>query len=88
MYYSYAPEDGIRFHDTAEEAKARAEELLDLALEYVADTDWTWSDNEDEISWGQVLQRVDLHERFPTPKEKKEHPEWDYVYDPKLENVE
>ncbi len=87
MYYSYDPEDGIEFHDTAEEAKARAEKALEDAEFRAADSDWHWSDNEDEISWGEVRGKVSLNDREMTPEEKAENPEWSSIRNPTLDDV-
>jgi hypothetical protein len=54
MFYSYDPEKGIRFHDTAQEAEASAEEALADAIVHAEDSDFHWRENESEISWGQV----------------------------------
>ncbi len=87
MYYSYDPEDGIRFHDTAEEAKSRAEKALDDAQFHAADSDWAWNDNEDEISWGEVRGKVSYNDRPLTADEKKENPEWDHIRNPTLDDI-
>lgn len=86
-YYSYDPESGIEFHDTAEEAKDRAQKALDDAEFQAADSDWNWSDNEHEISWGEVRESVQMHKRDMTPEEQVEHPECSYICGPKLEPV-
>jgi hypothetical protein len=88
MYYSYDPEDGITYHDTAEQAKASAEKHLSSAIDYAADSGF--QDNEGDISWGRVQGRVVLNQREPTDYEKSQYTGHDelVIYDPKLENVE
>lgn len=87
MHYSYDPEDGIRFHDTAEEAKSRAEKALDDAEFSAADSDWNWGENEDEISWGEVRQRVVVTDRDLTPEEKAENPNFAFIRSHSLDDV-
>ena len=87
MFYSYDPEDGIAFHATAEEAKARAEKALDAAEFSAADSDWSWQENEDQISWGEVRGKVEYNDRPLTPEEKAENPEWSFHRSPTLDDV-
>lgn len=87
MYYSYDPECGIEFHDTPEEAQARAEKALDDAIFHAEDSDFSWHDNEHEISWGEVRQKVEVEDREPTTEEKENNPEWDFVRKIELEDV-
>ncbi len=87
MFYSYDPESGIEFHATAEEAKARAEKALDDANFHAADSDWSWNENEDEISWGQVRGKVQYNDRPLTEEEKKQNPEWSMIRNPTLDDV-
>lgn len=87
MFYSYDPEDGIEFHDTAEEAKARAERALADAEFSAADSDWNWQENEDQISWGEVRGKVFVHDRDLTPEEKELNPEWESIREIGLEDV-
>jgi hypothetical protein len=79
MYYSYDPEDGIEFHDTAEQAKSRAEKALEDAEFHAADSDWSWNENEAEISWGEVRGKVTVTDRPLDDEEKKENPEWESI---------
>ena len=88
MFYSYDPEDGIAFHATAKEAKARAEKALDDAAFNAADSDWCWQENEHEISWGEVSGKVQYNDRPLTPEEKAENPEWSFIRNPTLEDVQ
>jgi hypothetical protein len=87
MFYSYVPDDGIEFHDTADEAKARAEKALEDAEFHAADSDWQWCDNEEEISWGEVRGKVSYNDRELTPEEKAENPEWLFHRSPTLDDV-
>jgi hypothetical protein len=87
MFYSYDPEDGIAFHATAEEAKARAEKALDDANFHAADSDWSWNENEDEISWGEVRGKVTVTDRPLDAEEKAENPEWESIRSLSLDDV-
>lgn len=87
MYYSYDPESGIEFHATAEEAKARAQRALDAAEFHAADSDWSWTENEGEISWGEVRGKVSVDDRPPTAEEKADNPEWEFVRRLSLDDV-
>jgi len=87
MYYSYDPEDGIAFHETAEEAKARAEKALEDAEFHAADSDWSWNENEEEISWGEVRGKVRYNDRPLDEEEKKENPEWSFHRSPTLDDI-
>lgn len=79
QYFSYDPNDGIKFHNSLKEARARAETALDEAEENAADSDWTWSENEDEICYGEVFGRVVVNDRELTEEEKKENPDWHFI---------
>lgn len=87
MFYSYDPEDGIAFHATAEEAKARAEKALEDAEFHAADSDWCWNENEHEISWGKVHGKVEYNDRPLTPEEKAENLEWAFHRSPTLDDI-
>lgn len=87
MYYSYDPDSGIEFHATAEEAKARAGKALDAAKFNAADSDWYWQENEEEISWGEVRGKVSYNDRPLDAEEKAEHPEWEFIRNPTLDDV-
>lgn len=86
-FYSYDPNDGIEFHDSLEEAKERAEKALDFAEFRAADSDWHWLDNEDEISYGEVMGKVELNDREPTAEEKETYPEATFIRDPSLSTL-
>ncbi len=67
MFFSFDTEDGIEFHKTAEEAKAKAEKNLDLCRDYADDG---WDENVQDICWGEVRGRVTETERRPcTPED-------------------
>ncbi len=55
MYFSYDHEDGIGFHETAEEAKARA--LKSFGYDEDAAPDG-WNEEVENICWGEVRQKV------------------------------
>lgn len=88
-YFSYDPDDGIRFHDTAKEAKSRAEDALDRAAFSAADSDWHWEDNEHEISWGIVHGQVSYNDRDLTPEEKSDpdYKEFSFIRNPTLDDL-
>lgn len=88
MYYSYDPEDGIEFHDTPDEAKARAEKALADAIFHAEDSDFHWNDNEHEISWGKVSGIVRMNDREATVEDREMFgQDVDFVRDAKLEEV-
>lgn len=66
MFFSYDHEDGIEFHETAEEAKARAEKALDMDRDEAAEG---WSEEVTQICWGEVRGRVVETERRPVTPE-------------------
>jgi hypothetical protein len=78
MFFSYDHEDGIEFHETAEEAKARAEKALDMDRDFAEDG---WDDNVTDICWGEVKGRVVETMRRPTtPEDNTDCEEWvDYA---------
>ena len=78
MFFSYDHEDGIEFHETAEEAKARAEKALDMDRDVAEDG---WDDNVTDICWGEVKGRVVETMRHPTtPEDNTDCDEWvDYA---------
>ena len=78
MFFSYDHEDGIEFHETAEEAKARAEKALDMDRDVAEDG---WDDNVTDICWGEVKGRVVETMRRPTtPEDNTDCEEWvDYA---------
>lgn len=51
-FFSYDPNDRIRFHNTAKEAKAEAEAALAAYRGDAADDGW--DENVDEVMWGEV----------------------------------
>jgi hypothetical protein len=73
MFFSYDHEDGIEFHDTAEQAKARAEAALDGDRDYADDG---WNEEVIWICWGEVKQRVcETSRRKVEPEEGKDYEE-------------
>jgi hypothetical protein len=80
MYYSYDFEDGIEFHDTAEEAKQRAESALDASRDHACESGW--SDEEWQISWGKVSERA-VETKRETPPEGSE---FEYISDYELKD--
>jgi len=66
-FFSYDPNDRIRFHDTAEEAKAEAESALDA---YRDEAPEGWDENTDEVCWGEVKEQVQETMRRPYDPER------------------
>ena len=90
MYFSYSPEEGIQFHDTADQAKDYAEQAIEAACEaacdVAADAD-SWNYNEHEICWGKVIGRTVVSERSPTDAEKADNPDVEVIRELCLEPV-
>lgn len=87
IYFSFDPENGIEFHDTEKEAESRVAAALESAIDYAADWDWNWTDNEGDISYGIVIGKVKVTDRPMTMEEQRENPEWDAIRSHKLESV-
>lgn len=64
MFFSYDHENGIEFHETAEAAKARAEENFQYDQDAAPDG---WHEEVDSICWGKVSERVVETDRHPDP---------------------
>lgn len=79
MYYSYCTANGIEFHETSESAEARCAEILDAIKHEAADSDWTWDERGEDISWGLVAGKVKYSDRNLSKKEKAENPDWNFV---------
>ncbi|MEO0797181.1 MAG: hypothetical protein AAFX93_18665 [Verrucomicrobiota bacterium] len=88
MYYSYDPNDGIEFHDTAHEAQSRADDAIEAARYHAADSDWHWHENESEICWGKVHGKCQVTDTEISAEDKKEHPEWDFIREISLEDID
>lgn len=87
LYFSYDPENGIRFHPNEKEAESRASGALQDAIDYAADGDWHWTENEGDISYGVLLGKVSVTERALTEEERKDNPDWSAIRSHKLETV-
>ena len=56
-WFSYDPEgDGFDFHDSEEEAKAKATRGFELTCEYAGSDGWP--ENPTDICWGRVIERA------------------------------
>lgn len=86
-FFSYSPEEGIEFHESADEARTRAEKQLDDAEFAAADSDWHWQENEDSICWGVVKACVIVRDRDLTPEEMADNPEWSFIRSLSLEDA-
>ena len=69
MYFSYDYEDGIEFHDTAEEAKSRAEWALANSQDHACDCGW--ADEVWQICWGKVSAKVQEISREPADEDSE-----------------
>lgn len=69
LWFSYDHCNGIAFHDTEAEAKARAENYLQQEKDSVPDSGW--SPMAVDICWGKVSQKVEMIEdRLATEEEQ------------------
>jgi len=85
-YFSYSPYDGIEFHDTAEQAKAR----VVRELEYFADDagDAGWDESVTQVCWGEIKQHViKTNVRRPNP-DNGEDDSFEYYCDYELGDEE
>ncbi len=56
-WFSYDPEgDGFVFHDSEEQAKARATREFEVACDYAASDGW--GEDPTHICWGRVMERA------------------------------
>ena len=69
MHFSYDFEDGIEFHETAEEARTRAAFVLDDAMTHAADSGL--NEMEHQICWGKVSERAVETERIKAPEDSE-----------------
>ena len=69
-FFSYDPNDRIRFHDTSEEAQAEAQHAFDL---YEQDASEGWDENVDEVCWGEIKGTVQMTSRRPYDPEQDSH---------------
>jgi hypothetical protein len=51
QWYVNDPEDGISLHDSEDEARAAAREVLSDLAEYAGDG---WPENMDDLHWGRI----------------------------------
>lgn len=56
-FFSFAPDDGIVWFDTREEAKARAEREL-AACRADAEFEGEWPEDVKFVQWGEVIERA------------------------------
>ena len=54
-YFSYDPEDGLQFHATSGEARARARHALEC---YQDEASEGWNESVTDVCWGRVCGRV------------------------------
>lgn len=77
-FFSYDPNDRMRFHNTAEEAQKEAQHAFDL---YVQEACEGWDENVDEVCWGEISEQV--RETFRRPFD----PEQDFHIDSDCDEV-
>lgn len=84
QFYSF---DGhsMEYHPSAREAKALADKALEHEEFHAADSDWSWHDYVDQISWGRVIEQVQVHDRPLDEEEKFDNPDWDFIRSVTLE---
>lgn len=81
MYFSYCPECGFLTHETAKEAKAEAQESLDIAMGDGPIPEWAT-----RICWGKVHGAAEeTSRRDPDPES---HYESDFEYIATIEIVD
>jgi len=54
-FFSYAPDGGIQFHHSAEEANIAAEISLNMYVSDGVPDNW-WKDRANDVIWGEVRQ--------------------------------
>lgn len=64
-YFSYDPYEGFEFHATEEAAKAAADKSLDFHKHEAPDEGW--SEDVDQICWGEIKECVRLTECIHRP---------------------
>lgn len=69
QFFSYDPNNGFEFHDTAEQAKLAADNAFDWAQEEAGCDGWP--ENVDDICWGEVKQRVTLTKKIDRPPQSE-----------------
>lgn len=85
MWFSFDCENGIAFHDTEAEAKARAEESFDQARDFA---DEGWDENVTDICWGEVRGKVNEVPgslRSPKPEDRTD---FDLIIDYALTDID
>lgn len=63
-FFSYDMNDGVMEHDTAEEARERVLNLLEL---YRQDAAEGWPEETEYLYWGEIKEVVDVISREPDP---------------------
>jgi hypothetical protein len=69
-FFSYDPGDRMRYHATAEEAKAEAQHAFDL---YRDEAGEGWDESVDEVMWGEIKELVQMTSTRPYDPEKDSH---------------
>lgn len=84
-YFSYSAEEGFELHETAEEAKKSAEDMLGFdRAEARSDG---WGDYVDDTCWGEVRQQVVETMRRPATDEDGLGAPYDIILDYDLVDV-
>lgn len=63
-YFSYDPEDGFSFHETAEQAETACKKSFEYYEEAAADG---WPENTCDVCWGEIRGRSTLTEEIHRP---------------------
>ena len=69
-FFSYDPNDRVRFHATAEEAKAEAQHAFDMYRDEAGDG---WDESVGDVCWGEVKEQVQETFRRPYDHEQDSH---------------
>jgi len=79
----FDPQDGPEFFDTAEEAKARAEEILEDYKERSSDG---WDEEVEDLHWGEYVVREEATQTVcePAPEGSQFDEIWDYELRPEV----
>ncbi len=81
-FFAYCPDDGFDVFETAEQAKAAAEQWIDS---YRGDAVDGWSEEVDQVCWGEIREKATQVGRRPATEE--DVTSCDYFCDYQLQRV-
>jgi len=71
-FFSYDPEEGINYHDSADDARGEAEATLDLVQDAAADSAFGWEGtNVNDVCWGIVCGRAERTSSRPANEDEQ-----------------